>query len=474
MWLTNKKPKRILVVGDVMLDQCWHGQVQRISPEAPVPISQIKEVRYYPGGAANVALNIASLNDQVELIGCIGNDEAGNILKNLLSKRGITHCLIKTEKQQTISKLRLVAHNQQLMRADYDSDFAICSQQLFDIYKTKLQQADLVVFSDYHKGTLTKITAMIRLAKQAGKKVLVDPKNKDFSIYSHADLLTPNLHEFQAVVGLCKDQELIDKGRQLTKALKLQALLITRSEHGMTLITQSDHLHLPAHIQEVADVTGAGDTVIAVTASCLAHNIGLEQAVDMANVAAGISVSHFGAYAVTDMQLRQAVLARKQASMHFGIVNLNTLQEYVTVAKALGEKLVFTNGCFDLLHLGHIRYLNQAKQLGDRLIVAVNSDESIRQLKGSQRPIVNLAQRMEVLANLHMTDWITDFDDLTPHKLLQTLKPDILVKGDDYKSTREIVGADIVSSYGGKVSIVAVHVKDLSTTHIINKIKKLV
>ena len=471
--LHKKQKKSVLVMGDLMLDQYWYGQVKRISPEAPVPVSQVSTVKSFPGGAANVAVNIAALGEEVSLLGCIGTDAAGAELEQLLDQHAIKHDLIKSDDLGTITKLRLVAQNQQLVRVDRDYCFAALQNQLLHLFQIKMHDADVIVFSDYHKGTLSGISEMIRLAKAAGKTVLVDPKGNDFSLYRHANLITPNLHEFQAIAGDCPDDTLlIQQARKQIAKLHVQALLITLSERGMLLVTSEEHIHLAADAREVFDVTGAGDTVIATLASSLAHQLPLREAVYMANVAAGLAVSHFGVKAIRLQELQQAVFIKQQQSFRSGIVQLNALQSYTQIAKALGEKLVFTNGCFDLLHAGHVRYLHKAKQLGDRLIVAVNTDPSITRIKGKNRPIMPLAERMELLESLAMVDWVIAFDEPTPHHLLRILKPDILVKGGDYTSIDHVVGSELVLAYGGDVKTLNL-VEHCSTTRIIEKIQNL-
>jgi D-beta-D-heptose 7-phosphate kinase/D-beta-D-heptose 1-phosphate adenosyltransferase len=311
---------------------------------------------------------------------------------------------------------------------------------------------------------------MIEAANAAGIPVLVDPKGADFSRYRGATLLTPNLHEFEAVVGNCAtEEELVERGEKLMHELELSALLVTRGEHGMTLLRPGEEeFHLPARAREVFDVTGAGDTVIAVLAAAVAAGEDLPQAVALANTAASIVVSQLGTAAVSAPELRRAIQVDQGSER--GAVTLGQLKIAVADARSHGEKVVFTNGCFDIIHAGHVGYLEQARELGDRLIVAVNSDKSVRKLKGKGRPINPEDRRMAVLAGLEAVDWVVCFEDDTPEPLLHALKPDILVKGGDYDKTG-VVGWEIVEGYGGEVRALD-FVQDLSTTAIVNKIRK--
>jgi D-beta-D-heptose 7-phosphate kinase/D-beta-D-heptose 1-phosphate adenosyltransferase len=332
---------------------------------------------------------------------------------------------------------------------------------------THLAKTKAVILSDYGKGALADPQSLIKAANQANIPILIDPKGNDFTKYSGATLITPNRSEFEAVVGHCEtEQELVEKGEQLRNSLNLQALLITRSEQGMTLI-RKDHevLHLPAHAREVFDVTGAGDTVIGVLAACLAAGEALPTATALANIAAGLVVGKLGAETVSIAELQYALHAEKDC----GIYDLNSLKATVQVAQANGENVVMTNGCFDILHAGHVQYLRQARQLGDRLIVAVNDDDSVKRLKGEARPINNLEQRMLVLSALECVDWVVPFSEDTPKNLICALLPDILVKGGDYK-IQDIAGGDCVMQNGGKV-LVLDFLQGVSTTNMIQRIQ---
>lgn len=462
---------RVLIVGDIMLDRYWYGSTSRVSPEAPVPVVHIQQEEDRPGGAGNVALNVAALGCTTTLIGLCGNDAAGTLLESKLRGANINCHLHKFAEIPTITKLRVISQHQQLIRLDFEESAA----QKFDFnllrqtYLNELSNTDVVILSDYAKGILQYAPELIALAQAAGIPILVDPKGSNFDIYRGADLLTPNRKEFEAIVGHCdSEDDIINKGLTLIEQLNLKALLVTRGEQGMTLIQAGEpELHIPAREREVYDVTGAGDTVIAILAASLAAKESLPMCVVLANIGAGITVSKLGAATVSIPELRREVW-NEQASGR-GIMTEEQLLIAVQDAQAHGERVIMTNGCFDILHAGHVTYLEQAKKLGDRLIVAVNSDDSIRQLKGPERPINSLARRMAVLAGLSAVDWVVSFEDDTPQRLLTQLRPDVLVKGGDYH-VDGVVGHEIVHSYGGEVKVLGL-VEGCSTTAIIERAK---
>ncbi len=471
MQLPDYSSARVLVVGDLMLDRYWHGSTSRISPEAPVPVVHVKDEEQRAGGAGNVALNMAALGVNVVLTGLSGKDEAADALQQVLQDAGINCRLEKLSGHPTITKLRVMSRHQQLIRLDFEGGFKdVGSEQLLEACFAAINQVDVVVLSDYGKGTLNEVAKFIELAKKANKPVLVDPKGTDFSIYRHATLITPNLSEFEAVVGSCSDQEqLVEKGMNLITELDLEALLVTRGEQGMTLLIENKQpLHLPTHAREVFDVTGAGDTVISVLAASLAANASMREATTLANIGAGIVVGKMGTAAFSTEELAYAL--RGQRAHQRGAINLEGLLPAMQVARLAGEKIVLTNGCFDILHPGHIRYLQQAKGLGDRLVVLVNSDDSVRRLKGPERPVHNLEYRMEMLAALECVDWVVDFDADTPQKMIAKILPDILVKGGDYKDITEIAGHQEVLANGGEVKLLS-FIEGHSTTDVIQKIK---
>lgn len=461
---------KVLVIGDIMLDRYWQGATSRISPEAPVPVVKVEQINDRPGGAGNVALNIAALGAGATLRGFTGNDEMADSLQDMLHGAGVNCAFHRVDDHPTITKLRVISRQQQLIRLDFEEP-GLAGQGLLleQNIETYLENCDALVLSDYAKGALQNPGAMIAAAKAAGVPVLVDPKGADFSRYRGASIMTPNLHEFEAVVGSCEtEDELVAKGEGLMQELDLGALLVTRGEHGMTLLRPGEEeFHLPARAREVFDVTGAGDTVIAVLAAAVAAGEALPQAVALANTAASIVVSQLGTAAVSAPELRRAIQVDQGSER--GALTLGQLQIAVADARSHGEKVVFTNGCFDIIHAGHVGYLEQAKELGDRLIVAINSDKSVRKLKGRGRPINPQDRRMAVLAGLEAVDWVVCFEDDTPEPLLHALKPDVLVKGGDYDK-EGVVGWEIVEAYGGEVKPVG-FVDDLSTTAIVRKIK---
>ncbi len=462
---------QVLVVGDVMLDRYWHGPTSRISPEAPVPVVKVGQIEDRPGGAANVALNVAALGAATRLIGVTGKDESAHILETRLNAANVACDFIKCDESPTITKLRVISRHQQLIRLDFEEAFVDFDEsELMEHFGVALKHADAVILSDYNKGCLLNHQELIAAAKARGIPLLADPKGADFAKYRGATLITPNLGEFEAVVGPCLNEAmLVEKGVKLLKELELQALLVTRGEQGMTLIREGQsELHLPARAREVYDVTGAGDTVISTLATALAAGASLPQATALSNVAAGIVVGKLGTAAISAPELRREV-SRDQGS-DTGVMTPEQLKIALDDARTQGEKIVMTNGCFDILHAGHVAYLEQAKSLGDRLIVAVNSDESVKRLKGEGRPINPVERRMAVLAALSAVDWVVPFAEDTPHALLHLFEPDVLVKGGDY-TVDQVVGAEIVYAYGGDVQVLDM-VDDCSTTAIVEKINR--
>lgn len=471
--LSNFKNAKILVIGDVMLDCYWYGDTTRISPEAAVPIVHIKNNEKRPGGAANVAINITSLGGGAKLIGFVGNDPEAIYLEERLKKSGVECHFVHVPNLPTINKLRVISRHQQMIRLDFEEKFHNKDsylQELYELYQKQLDDIDVVICSDYGKGTLSLIQNLIQLAGKKDIPVLIDPKGSDFSIYRGATLITPNLSEFEVVAGTCfDDDELVRKAEAFRKAYDLSALLVTRGEQGMSLVSNArDPLHIPAKAREVYDVTGAGDTVIATLGIALASGFGLHDAVVLSNITAGISVGKLGAATVSESELRRAI-QRQQHTPEVGILSEEELLIEVFEAKQRGEKIVMTNGCFDILHAGHITYLEQAKKLGNRLIVAVNDDASVMNLKGPTRPINSLQQRMLVLSALRAVDWVVPFSENTPARLIEIVTPDVLVKGGDY-TIDEIAGSSHVLKQGGEVKILE-FVDGFSTTKLIETLK---
>ncbi len=461
----------VLVVGDVMLDRYWHGSTSRISPEAPVPVVHVRQNEERPGGAGNVALNIAALQADSTLIGLTGDDEAADSLSRSLESAGVQCLFQRLIGIPTITKLRVISRHQQLIRLDFEDGFEdFDTGALLDSYKTALADCGAVVISDYGKGTLKPLRELIDAARAAGKPVLVDPKHTDFSFYAGATLITPNLNEFEAVVGRCRNEaELVDKGLTLISRHDLGALLVTRGEHGMTLLRAGQpELHLPAQAREVFDVTGAGDTVIAVLAAALAAGEGMAEATALANIAAGIVVAKLGTATASVPEIRRALAGRHEAG--YGMLSQEQLLVAVEEARAQGERIVMTNGCFDILHAGHVGYLSEARRLGDRLIIAVNDDDSVRRLKGEGRPINSVDRRMTVLAALESVDWVVPFSEDTPERIICAVEPDILVKGGDYKP-EQIAGHQCVTAAGGEVKVLG-FADGVSTSRIIEAIRQ--
>lgn len=462
---------RVLVIGDVMLDRYWSGVTSRISPEAPVPVVHVQEMEERPGGAGNVALNIAALGGQATLLSICGADAMGDILEKKLQAAGVECLLQRSPNVPTISKIRVLSLHQQLIRLDFEEDFHILdTQALLTDYQALLKKTDIIVLSDYAKGSLHNVPEFIALARAAGIPVFVDPKGHDFSIYRGATLLTPNRREFEAIVGICRDEEeLVRKGTALLREFDIEALLVTRGEQGMTLIRQGEsELHLPAKAREVYDVTGAGDTVIAVLAAAYAEKHDLPQAASIANLAASIVVGKLGAATVSVPELRRTI--QEEHFFGQGVMTEEQLLIAVSDARAHNERIVMTGGCFDILHAGHVAYLEQAKRFGDRLVVAVNDDASVSRLKGAARPINTLARRMAVLAGLSAVDWVVSFSDDTPERLVNSVLPDVWVKGGDYR-VEELPEAKPVLANGGDVKILQ-FVEGCSTTDIVEKLKQ--
>jgi len=462
---------RALVVGDVMLDRYWHGSTGRISPEAPVPVVRIEQSDDRPGGAGNVALNMAALGVQTTVLGIVGDDAESRLLERGLEVAGVQPCLLRVSGVPTVTKLRVMSRHQQLIRLDFeDLNLSFDSDQLLAEFARLLVQTDVVILSDYGKGVLRHAPKMIALARRAGKPVLVDPKGRDFQRYRDATVITPNLSEFEAVVGEIADEaDLAAKGSALVRELGLTRLLVTRGEQGMSLFSaDGSTTHLPARAREVFDVTGAGDTVISLLAAGVTAGLDWADAAALANLAAGIVVGKLGAATVTVPELRR--VARQQTHGTHGVVDEEELLIHIADARRCGERLVMTNGCFDLLHPGHISYLEAARALGDRLIVAVNDDASVRRLKGASRPINPLVARMRMLAALSCVDWVAPFSEDTPERLICRVVPDVLVKGGDYRP-EQIAGATCVQRAGGEVQVLAFQ-EGHSTTALVERIRQ--
>ena len=466
---------KVLVIGDVMLDRFWHGAATRISPEAPVPVVKVAGIDDRPGGAGNVAINLAALGVETTLSGLVGDDEHAKQLRSVVEAKGVRWSVMPCP-ADTIVKLRVLSRNQQLIRMDFEAPLDDYADESFLQYASNLiAEHDVVLLSDYAKGTLTNIEALISACRALNTPVLVDPKGADFSRYAGATLITPNLSEFEAVVGAChQDNAVISaRARDLCDQHGFDAVLVTRSERGMTLQSKvGEPLHLPALAREVFDVTGAGDTVISAMAAGLASQDSLENSTRLANVAAGLVVGKVGTATVTREELEDALLQSEgdidEDLPALGVVTEQEALAAVARLKAEGLRVVMTNGCFDLLHPGHVTYLSEAVALADVLIVAVNDDASVARLKGADRPINSIESRMSVLAGLRSVSYVVPFSEDTPARLIEAISPDVLVKGGDY-AISEIAGHEHVLKSGGEV-IILEFVEGFSTTATIKRI----
>ncbi len=462
---------RVLVAGDLMLDRYWHGATSRISPEAPVPVVHVAKEEARPGGAGNVALNVASLGAKAGLLGLVGDDPAADQLQTLLESAGVGCHLQRDARYPTITKLRIISRHQQLIRLDFEDGFpGLDEAALLLEYENLLVDYDVIVLSDYAKGTLANPQEWIEIASRMGKPLLLDPKGQDFGKYRGATLLTPNMLEFTAVAGACEDEaDIENRACQLIKDFDLEHLLVTRGEHGMSLFAKGGEAqHLSTHAQEVFDVTGAGDTVIATLATGLATGLSMPSATKLANLAAGIVVGKLGTASTTAAEMQHRI--QEQHIVDHGLLSEQQLLTAVRACRSRGETIVMTNGCFDILHAGHVTYLEEASRLGDRLIVALNIDAKVRALKGADRPINPLANRMRVMAALGFVDWVVAFSEDTPERLICAVQPDTLVKGGDNDPDR-IPGRDCVQQAGGEVKVLS-YVGGVSTTAIVDSIKQ--
>ena len=443
--------KKITVIGDVMIDWYLHGESSRISPEAPVPVVNFKESKFQLGGAANVANNLKHLEIEPFLIGAIGNDHFGSLLKEHLKAEKIKFNLSTEKSFQTICKQRLMSSNQQLARIDYEQYFhASKLTNTFNTFIRNIAKTDLIIVSDYGKGTIFNARKLIQSAKKLKKKILIDPKGKDFTKYKGANLITPNKSEFENIMGkVDSKRDLVNKAKKMLEYLNLESLIVTLGSEGMYVLTKSNKKiigdFINAYPQEVFDVSGAGDTTISALGAALSEGNDIFSAAEFANLAASISVSKLGTSTVSK-------------------------DEVASLEASKGNKeqvIVFTNGCFDIIHSGHLDLLKEARSYGDKLIVGLNSDKSIRKLKGPERPIIGQSERKKILTALKFVDEVIIFNEENPLKLIKKLKPSILVKGADYKK-EQVVGGAFVESYGGEIKLVKL-TKGKSSSKIINK-----
>jgi len=461
--ILHKLPNaRVLCVGDVMLDRFIEGDVSRLSPEAPVPVMLIKCEVNSLGGAGNVIRNFASLGIACGFVSLVGKDKDGQEVQGQLkSLVGINADIIEVSHRTTTRKSRYVSGGQHLLRIDREVTTPLPQKvydQIIKAVEQKLAQADVLILSDYDKGVLTPtiISHLIANARAQGKVIIVDPKGCDYNIYRGAHILTPNLRELSAATGrvLDSDESLVEAGRGLIEACGIDALLVTRSKDGMTLIEKNkEEIHIPTHALDVFDVSGAGDTVVTVLSAATAVKASLKEAAQLANIAAGIAVGKVGTAAVNSEELYAAIHETEIHESDLKILTLEQAIESVHQWRRDGLCIGFTNGCFDLLHPGHIALLRNAKVACDRLIVGLNSDASITRSKGDSRPIQSEAARSTVLASLNGIDGVVIFEEDTPIDLIRALHPEVLIKGSDY-TIDKVVGADLVQGYGGKVLLV--------------------
>ncbi len=468
---------RVLVIGDVMLDRFVYGTVERISPEGPIPILRIERDKAMLGGAGNVLRNVCALGAEAIFLSVVGDDPAGRDIRALFAEVGQAEPRFVTEPGRTTSiKERYIAGGQQLLRADRETVAGLSeatARALVGGALTAVSEAATLVLSDYGKGVLEPrtLSVIIDQARDAGLSIVVDPKGQDYGVYRGAHVVTPNRRELQAATGLpvASDQEIESACRALIERCGISAVLATRSEQGMTLASEDGGVwHLPAETREVFDVSGAGDTVVAVLGAALAAGMDLEQGARLANVAAGIVVAKVGTAVAYPGELLHSLHSTDLAAAESKVLGGDSLIETLERWRQSGYTVGFTNGCFDLLHPGHISLLNQARAACDRLVVGLNSDASVKRLKGTDRPVQTEASRAAVLASIGNVDAVAIFGEDTPMRLIETIRPDVLVKGADY-SLDQVVGGDLVTSYGGRV-LLAELVQGQSTTGTIKKL----
>ncbi|MGA2916875.1 MAG: bifunctional heptose 7-phosphate kinase/heptose 1-phosphate adenyltransferase [Sedimentisphaerales bacterium] len=480
----NLGSPKVLLAGDFLLDIYVYGDALRISPEAPVPVLKVVNKECRPGGAASVAADLAALGAETFCLGIVGKDSNAGTLRKLLEKTGADISgLIETSDRPTITKQRFVGlaqhiHPQQLLRVDEENDGLLengAYEKLLEIYKNKLSQVDIVCLQDYNKGFFQDdfCKSLIKLAKSANKRVLIDPAPKaDFLKYSHSSAITPNRMEASIASGV--EIKTIDDAAKaakiLTGKLNLEAVVITLDKEGAYLKTDKIDEHIPTVARKVYDVSGAGDMVLAALAAALAAGVDYRTAVEIANIAGGIEVEKFGTATVSIEEIVNELMSRKQKSGS-KIKSIDQLSQQLKWHKAHNHKIVFTNGCFDVLHRGHIEFLDFCKKQGDVVVLGLNSDKSVKIIKGPDRPLNNQLDRAAVLSGLESIDYIVVFDEPDPLETIKKVKPDVLVKGQDW-AQKGVIGREFVESMGGKVVLVPL-VEGKSTTGIIEKVKSL-
>ncbi|MFH1157571.1 MAG: D-glycero-beta-D-manno-heptose-7-phosphate kinase [Pseudomonadota bacterium] len=479
--LNTLQAARVLCVGDVMMDRFVYGSIDRISPEAPIPVLLTEREKHTLGGAGNVVANLAALGVRATLVATVGDDAAGADVRKQLEELGVLAALETSSDRSTTVKSRFVCGTQQMLRVDCEKTMPVSADmenEIISRIENLIPDVGTVILSDYKKGLLTDkiIAAAIDCANRHGKPVIVDPKGNDFSRYRGATVITPNRKELEAATGMKAgtDDEVRAAALKLIMTCDIGTVLATRSKDGMSIISREDvPVHIPAHVREIFDVSGAGDTVVAVFAAGMAVGLPVRNAALLANIAAGIVVGKPGTATARPDEIRAALgenRVMEKPSPASRASKLATLQKASTQAERLrvrGLKVGFTNGCFDLLHPGHLSTLRQAKAACDFLIVAINSDSSVKRLKGPSRPVQDQDARADILSALDMVDMVVVFEEDTPVTLLKEIRPDILVKGGQYK-LEEVVGYDIVMSYGGKIVRAGME-EGHSTTGIVKK-----
>jgi D-beta-D-heptose 7-phosphate kinase/D-beta-D-heptose 1-phosphate adenosyltransferase len=475
-YLKSSDTKDVLIIGDIILDEYLFGDVSRISPEAPVPVIKIQKCDRSLGGAANVAGNCKHIGFNVQLVGLVGDcDKEGAAIASMLDDLKISHeGMIKSPYRSTTSKKRLIAKSNQMLRVDAEDDFELNDWEFKEIINriNKLMvPGSIVLISDYAKGVVTPavVAHVVEKARELGCIILVDPKGPHFGKYYGVDYLKPNLKEFNQLLeahGLFPFHDLVSNARAICSLLSLKGIIITQGEQGMQFVSQTQHIISPAVQKEVYDITGAGDTVCAFLAIGFVSALPIDDCLKLANAAAAVAVSHLKTYAVSLEEL----LDTHAESTKKVFSDWAQLKIELDWLRADGKKMVLTNGCFDILHSGHVHVLREAKRLGDILVVALNTDDSIKRLKGPQRPVNDLAERAAMVSALDMVDFVVSFGQDTPLELIEYLRPDILVKGGDYVP-ETIVGHDFVTGLGGSVHIIDL-VPGKSTTRTISAMSR--
>ncbi|MGE0252527.1 MAG: D-glycero-beta-D-manno-heptose-7-phosphate kinase [Dongiaceae bacterium] len=474
-WLPQLEAGRVMVIGDAMVDRYTYGKVERISPEAPIPVLHVSHESTMLGGAGNVLRNVVALKANAAFISLAGDDSTGMVLEALLHQQKAAIHLVKDFDRPTSLKVRYVANNQQIMRADRENAAPISAaqaQSLMAHLHQEIGRVDVILLSDYAKGLFTPYLAgqIIKLAREKKIPVIVDPKGRDYSRYKGATLLSPNVRELMEATGMpvSTSDEIVAAAKHLIAQIEVESILVTRSQDGMTLVAKSGEVHhLHAQAREVYDVSGAGDTAIATLAAALAAKADLLTAATLANIAAGIVVGKVGTAVVFPEEILAALHGQETLGAEQKMATLENLLDKAAAWRRQGLKIGFTNGVFDLIHPGHVSLLREARAACDRLVVALNTDSSVKRLKGPSRPVQNEAARAQVMASFADVDAVILFDEDTPLSLIEAVRPDVLVKAKDY-TIDKVVGADFVQSYGGRVML-AEFAPGFSTTGTIKK-----